>query len=121
MNRNVDQPYKYVGIWVVDQLSKIGVHATSTWCRPAPGSRRSAVAISPSMSAANCHSVVNPVIDIQPYLPTRSTRRSTPITKTRRARIYHKVLHETDPKKQHEAMLPSSKWESDTQAHSAFI
>src|SRR5690348_16867249 len=28
LNRNVDQPYKYVGTWVVDQWSKIGVHAT---------------------------------------------------------------------------------------------
>ena len=28
LNRNVDQPYKFVGIWLVDQWSKIGVHAT---------------------------------------------------------------------------------------------
>ena len=28
LNRNVDQPYKYVGTWLVDQWSKIGVTAT---------------------------------------------------------------------------------------------
>src|SRR5213075_2043620 len=28
LNRDVDQPYKYVGIWVVDQWSKIGVKVT---------------------------------------------------------------------------------------------
>jgi len=28
LNRNVDQPYKFVGIFLVDQWSKIGVHAT---------------------------------------------------------------------------------------------
>src|ERR1700736_2984109 len=28
LNRNVDQPYKYYGIWVVDQWSKIGLHVT---------------------------------------------------------------------------------------------
>ena len=28
LNRNVDQPYKYVGIWVIDQWSKIGVNVT---------------------------------------------------------------------------------------------
>ena len=28
LNRNVDQPYKYVGTWLVDQWSKIGLHVT---------------------------------------------------------------------------------------------
>src|SRR3984893_11455723 len=28
LNRNVDQPYKYYGIWVVDQWSKIGLRVT---------------------------------------------------------------------------------------------
>ena len=28
LNRNVDQPYKFNGIWVIDEWSKIGMHAT---------------------------------------------------------------------------------------------
>src|SRR6202020_3597723 len=28
LNRNVDQPYKFNGIWVIDQWSKIGLHVT---------------------------------------------------------------------------------------------
>ena len=28
LNRNVDQPYKYVGTWLVDEWSKIGLHVT---------------------------------------------------------------------------------------------
>ena len=28
LNRNVDQPYKYVGTWVIDEWSKIGVKVT---------------------------------------------------------------------------------------------
>src|SRR5207253_8275303 len=28
LNRDVDQPYKYVGIWLVDQWNKIGVKVT---------------------------------------------------------------------------------------------
>ena len=28
LNRNVDQPYKYVGTWLVDEWSKIGVKVT---------------------------------------------------------------------------------------------
>jgi peptide/nickel transport system substrate-binding protein len=27
LNRNVDQPYKYVGTWLIDEWSKIGLHA----------------------------------------------------------------------------------------------
>ena len=69
LNRNVDQPYKYVGIWVIDQWSKIGVHATQRVVPTGPwfAARRSGdfeVNV-----GANCHDVVNPVIDIQPYLP----------------------------------------------------
>jgi peptide/nickel transport system substrate-binding protein len=28
LNRDVDQPYKYVGIWIADEWSKIGVKVT---------------------------------------------------------------------------------------------
>ena len=28
VNRDVDQPYKYLGIWLIDQWSKIGLHVT---------------------------------------------------------------------------------------------
>jgi hypothetical protein len=28
LNRNVDQPYKYVGTWLIDEWSKIGLNAT---------------------------------------------------------------------------------------------
>src|SRR5262249_16840385 len=70
LNRNVDQPYKYVGTWLVDQWSKIGVHVaqhvvpTGPWFAAMRSGDYSVV------SFANCHSVVNPVIDVQPYLPS---------------------------------------------------
>ena len=28
LNRGVDQPYKYVGTWLIDQWSKVGLHVT---------------------------------------------------------------------------------------------
>ena len=48
LNRNVDQPYKYVGTWLVDEWSKIGVKVTQKVCRPARGSRRCVPATSMS-------------------------------------------------------------------------
>ena len=28
LNRNVDQPFKYVATWLIDEWSKIGLHVT---------------------------------------------------------------------------------------------
>ena len=51
LNRNVDQPYKYVGTWLVDQWSKIGVKATQQRGQPTgPWLRRCAPATSTSWS-----------------------------------------------------------------------
>ena len=66
LNRNVDQPYKYVGTLAdrrVEQDRPQG-HAAGA-CRPAPGSRACAAAISTSSSRRNCQSVVNPLLDVQ--------------------------------------------------------
>ena len=51
-----------IGIWVVDQWSKIGLkrHPAGA-CRPARGSRRCAAAISMSALEGNCQNVVNPL------------------------------------------------------------
>ena len=47
---------------------------------------------------ATCHGVVNPLLDVQKFLPHRSTPRITGITKTRRrSSSTNKMLHETDP------------------------
>ena len=107
LNRNVDQPYKYVGIWVIDQWRKIGVHATQRVVPTGPwfAARRSGdyeVNV-----GANCHDVVNPVIDIQPYLPNSYLpAQYGNFEDPKEVELYEKVLHETDPEKQHQAMLP---------------
>jgi peptide/nickel transport system substrate-binding protein len=122
MNRDVDQPYKYVGVWVVDQWSKIGVHAeqhvvpTGPWFA-AQRSGDFAVNV-----GANCHSVVNPLIDVQPYLPA-------PFYKAQygyfedpdELALYDKVLHETDAKKQHAEMYDFVKYVMDEKVHTAYL
>src|SRR5437588_6680298 len=70
LNRGVDQPYKYVGTWLVDQWSKIGVQATQRVLPTGPllDAERSGnfeVAL-----GANCHGVPNPLLDVQAYLPS---------------------------------------------------
>jgi peptide/nickel transport system substrate-binding protein len=122
LNRNVDQPYKYVGIWVVDQWSKIGVHATQHVVPTGPwfALRRSAdFAVN---VGANCHSVVNPVIDIQAYLPNSVYKAQYGYYEDpKEVELYDKLLHETDPKKQHADMFRFVKYESDIQTHSPYL
>jgi peptide/nickel transport system substrate-binding protein len=122
LNRNVDQPYKYVGIWLVDQWSKIGVHVTQNVVPTGPwfaGIRSGGYDV---VSFANCHSVVNPVIDVQPFLPNSMNAANygyyeDPVE----AAMYDKLLHETDPQKQHEEMFHFAKEVMGEQAHVAFL
>ncbi|MCB1744601.1 MAG: ABC transporter substrate-binding protein [Gammaproteobacteria bacterium] len=67
-NRAVDQPYKYVGTWVIDQWRQIGVQATQVavptgaWYDKYRKTRDFDVGIE-----ANCNSVVNPLSDISKF------------------------------------------------------
>ena len=47
LNRNVDQPFKYVATWLIDEWSKIGLHVTQRVVPDAPpGSTQCAAEIS---------------------------------------------------------------------------
>src|SRR5215472_16281738 len=69
LNRGVDQPYKYVGIWLIDQWSKIGVHATQRVLPTRPELEALRSGNFEIVLGANCHGVPNPLMDVQPYLP----------------------------------------------------
>ena len=60
LNRNVDQPYKYVGTWLVDQWSKIGVKATQRVQPTGPWLQAMRTGDFDVVVEANCNSVVNP-------------------------------------------------------------
>jgi peptide/nickel transport system substrate-binding protein len=118
LNRDVDQPYKYVGIWAVDQWSKIGVKVTQRVLPTGPWFEAERTGNFTVDLQANCHSIVNPLIDVQPYLPTSVSEQNygnyeDPVEMD----LYNKTLHETDPQKQHEAMFHFAKHVMDTQAH----
>jgi len=68
-NRAVDQPYKIVGTWLIDQWAKIGVKVTqkavptAEWYSKFRKTKDYQVGLD-----ANCQSVVNPVADIAKVL-----------------------------------------------------
>jgi peptide/nickel transport system substrate-binding protein len=122
LNRNVDQPYKYVGTWVVDQWNKIGVHATQKVVPTGPWFAEMRSGKYDVVSFASCTSVVNPVIDVQNYLPSSVySAQYGYYEDPAEVAIYDKLLHETDPHKQHALMFQFAKQVMDTEAHTAFL
>src|SRR6185437_9255505 len=118
LNRNVDQPYKYVGTWLVDQWSKIGVHATQRVLPTGPWFSAMRGGDFDVVVEANCNSIVNPVLDTQKYLPHDVFVENYGYYKDPiEAGIYDKMLHETDPAKQRVLMRAYEKQIVDTEAH----
>ncbi len=119
VNRNVDQPYKYIGTWLVDQWSKIGVHATQL---PVPTGPWFAAGRSGNytvyMGAALCRSIVNPPIDVQVVLPHSFNAGYVGYHEDpHEIALYNAMLRETDPKKQRQLLNAFQKYVMDTKAH----
>jgi peptide/nickel transport system substrate-binding protein len=122
LNRDVDQPYKYVAIWLVDQWSKIGIKATQRVVPTGPWFEAMRTGTYDVVLQANCHSVVNPLIDVQPYLPASiSSENYGYYDDQKEIDLYNTALHETDPTKQHADMFEFSKYVEGEQAHQWMI
>ena len=69
VNRNIDQPYKYDATWVIDQWSKIGLHVAQRVLPTGPWLEAMRTGSFDAVMNGNCNSVVNPLLDVQRYLP----------------------------------------------------
>lgn len=68
-NRGVDQPYKIVGTWLIDQWKKVGMKVTQR-VQPSPSfyatlRKKKDFAVSIDF---NCQSIVNPLADVSKFL-----------------------------------------------------
>ncbi|HEV2334289.1 MAG TPA: ABC transporter substrate-binding protein [Stellaceae bacterium] len=101
INRNVDQPYKYLGTWLIDQWNKIGLNVTQQVVPTGPwfaALRSGEFSVS---TGGNCHGIVNPVIDVQTWLShSISSQNYGYYEDPTEDAIYDKMLHETDVAKQ---------------------
>ncbi len=69
-----------------------------------------------------CRSTVNPLLDVQAYLPSSvSAENYGYYEDPKELELYDKVLHESDPQKQHANMLGFEKQVMDTEAHATKI
>src|SRR5258705_27349 len=122
LNRSVDQPFKYLGISVVDEWSKIGLKVTQRVVPTGPYLDALRSGNFEVFSGANCHGVPNPLMDVQPYLPGSFYEANYGQFEDQvQVDLYNKMLRETDLAKQRALMREFEKYTVDTEAHEIFV
>jgi len=122
VNRNVDQPYKYDATWVIDQWSKIGLHVTQRVLPTGPWLEAMRDGNFDTAMNGNCNSVVNPLLDVQRYLPHSVYVASYgQFEDQQEIDLYDRMLHETEFTKQRALMRDFEKHVLDNQAHEIFL
>ena len=122
VNRNVDQPYKYDATWVIDQWSKIGLHVTQRVLPTGPWLEAMRNGNFDAAMNGNCNSVVNPLLDVQRYLPHSVYVASYgQFEDQQEIDLYDRMLHETQFTKQRALMRDFEKHVLDDQAHEIFL
>jgi peptide/nickel transport system substrate-binding protein len=120
LNRNVDQPYKYNATWVIDEWSKIGLHVTQRVVPTGPWFEAMRQGNFDVVLAGNCQSVVNPLLDVQRYLPNYAANYGQFDDQSELA-TYDKMLRQTDFTKQRALMRDFEKQVLDTEAHEILL
>ena len=122
LNRGVDQPYKYVGTWLIDQWSKIGLHVTQRVMPTGPELDAMRSGNFQIVLQANCHGVPNPLLDVQEYLPSSVYEANYGYYEDpTEVDLYNKMLRETDFTKQRALMRQFEKYVVDDQAHEIWV
>src|SRR6476661_4799427 len=105
LNRNIDQPYKYVGTWIIDEWTKIGLKPTMRMMPTGPWTDAMRRGDFQVVLQANCRGVPNPLLDIQPYLPASVfTANYGGYEDKPLVELYDRMLRETDFPKQRALM-----------------
>ena len=98
LNRNVDQPYKYIGAWLIDEWSKIGLKVTQRTVPSGPWYEALRSGNFDVAVEAPGYGIVNPPLNVQKELPGSASAESYGGYEDAKAvELYNKMLHETDP------------------------
>ncbi|MBM3596788.1 MAG: ABC transporter substrate-binding protein [Alphaproteobacteria bacterium] len=118
MNRNVDQPYKFVATWLIDEWSKAGMQVTQRVLPTGPfydGLRNGTFDVSLDF---NCQSVVNPLLDVGKFLPRSVYAENYGGYEDKKViDLYNAMQTETDPAKLRQKMRDFETYVLDTQVH----
>ncbi|HEY1796236.1 MAG TPA: ABC transporter substrate-binding protein [Stellaceae bacterium] len=122
LNRNVDQPYKFNALWVIDEWSKIGVKVTQRVLQTGPFGEAVRAGDFDAFVDGDCQTIVNPLLDGTKYLPhTVSPDNYGRYEDQPEIDLYNRLLREQDPAKQRALMREFEKYVLDTQAHEIFL
>jgi len=122
VNRNIDQPYKYLAAFVIDEWSKIGLHVTQKVIPTGPFYESLRGGTFDVTVDFNCQGVVNPPIDTAKYLPhTIQSENYGNYEDDAEMALYDKMLRESDPAKQRALMRDFETEVLDTQAHEIML
>jgi len=117
-NRNVDQPYKFVGTWLIGEWKKIGLNVEQKVVPTGPWFQAMRSGNFDVVVDANCQSIVNPALDTGKYLPKSVYPESYgDYDDPKSTELYNKMLRESDPKAQRAAMRAYETHTLDTMAH----
>ena len=122
LNRNVDQPYKFNALWVIDEWSKIGVKVTQRVLQTGPFGEAVRNGEFDTVVDGDCQNIVNPLLDGTKYLPhTVSPSNYGNYDDPELIDLYNRMLRETDFAKQRDLMRQFEKRVLDTEAHEIFL
>ncbi len=118
-NRGVDQPYRVVGTWLLDQWRKVGLKFKQE-VKPSPAfyaSLRKQHNWDVSIDF-NCQSVINPLADVSKFLSDDISGNQYSQYKDRKLdKLFDQMNREGDPAKQRVIMREYEKHALDTAAH----
>jgi peptide/nickel transport system substrate-binding protein len=118
LNRDVDQPYKYIAAWVMDEWSKVGLKPRQKVLPTGPffeSLRSNSFDVTVDF---NCQGLVNPVMDVGKFLPhSVYTENYGNYEDQKDIDLYQQLLHEADPVALRARMREYETYVLDTQAH----
>ncbi len=119
-NRGVEQPYKILGIWLIDQWRQIGLDVEH-WVEPTAPFYATLRGKGKEYDVSldfNCQAVVNPIVDITKFLSNDISGAQNARYQDRKVdALYDQIVHETDTKKLKTLMRQFDKHVLDTEAH----
>ena len=116
-NRGVDQPYRIVGTWLIDQWRKVGFQASQR-VQPTPpffATLRKNSDFDVSIDF-NCQSVINPLADVSKYLGSAGNNYGR-YDDLELESLYEKLLKSTDESEQRALMRQYERRTLDEAAH----
>ena len=115
----MDQPYKVVGTWVIDQWRKIGLKVKQ-WVQPS-GPFYATLRKKKNFDVSidfNCQSVINPLVDISKFISDdRAGNQYAQYQDRQLDKWFDEMNREPDVKKQREIMRKYEKRALDEMAH----